>query len=103
MAMPISGLSALSPMIRPEAGGAAALRGPSGGTSFQDMLMQSLNEVNQIDSRAQASVAQTLVDPSASQTGAYIDMVQADLAFRTMMQVRNKLMEAFNELRQMQM
>lgn len=69
---------------------------------FEDLLRNLVNDVNKQQSQAEASI-------EALATGKDIDpgMVaaavnKADLAFRTMIQVRNRLVQAFDELRQMQ-
>jgi len=111
----ISGLSALSSMTRseglqpligqPGASGVGGVGGASapGKTNFQDVLFDALNSVNKVDSQAQATVAKQFVDPNSSQVDGYVRMMQADLAFRTLLQIRNKVLEAYNEIRQMQM
>jgi len=113
----IPGLSSLSPLARLEgltplnrrAGRIGAGRAGAGGrgtgrkVSFQDALFGALENVNRTDSQAQAAVARQFVDPNSSQIDGYVRTMQADLAFRTLLQVRNKLLEAYNEIRQMQM
>ena len=76
--------------------------GSTGQGDFQSALFKALEDVNRLDSQAQASVAEGLTGPQGVQTETYVQMMQADLAFRTMLQVRNKLLDAYNELKQMQ-
>lgn len=75
----------------------------AGGLSFQDMLLQSMQQVNELDQQSQAAVAGALTDGDLTQAEVLTSVRKADLAFRTMMQIRNKVLEAYNELMQMRM
>lgn len=74
-----------------------------GQVSFQDVLLNSLEQVNQMDRQAQTAIASGLADNELSQAEIFTAVKKADLAFRTMLQIRNKLMEAYNEIKQMRM
>lgn len=101
---PIGGLTQTSPLARPEflSLNPAEKTGVTGQADFQSVLFKALEDVNRIDGQAQASVAQGLTSTQGLQTETYVQMMQADLAFRTMLQIRNKLLDAYNELKQMQ-
>jgi flagellar hook-basal body complex protein FliE len=97
---PISGMQTFAPAqpeLLPLHSGEKA-----GQADFQSVLFKALEDVNRLDSQAQASVAEGLTGPQGLQTETYVQMMQADLAFRTMLQIRNKLLDAYNELKQMQ-
>lgn len=92
------GIGAASPV------GAIGRSSPaSGGVSFQDMLLQSMQQVNELDQQSQTAVAGALTDGDLTQAEVLTSVRKADLAFRTMMQIRNKVLEAYNELMQMRM
>jgi flagellar hook-basal body complex protein FliE len=71
--------------------------------SFQDVLLQSIEQVNEIDRESQAAVAMGLTGGDLTQAEVMTSMKRADLAFRTMLQIRNKLVDAYNEVKNMRM
>ncbi len=79
--------------LSPQAGA-----GPSG-ASFKNFLLESIHEVNSMQQDADMAVEQLLgggdVDPAKVLTA----VQKADLAFRLMIQVRNKMVQAFDEVR----
>lgn len=99
----ISGLSGLSDLSRfaPMAGGQPA--GEAGPATFQDAMFQALRDVNQADSQSQMAIAKDVASGDGIQVDTMVQAMQVDLALKTTMQIRNKLMEAWNEIRQMQM
>ena len=72
--------------------------GPSG-ASFKNFLLESIHEVNSMQQDADMAVAHLAsggdVDPAEVLTA----VQKADLAFRLMIQVRNKIVQAFDEVR----
>jgi len=74
-----------------------------GQLSFSDVLLQSLEQVNQMDKQAQSAIATGLADNDLTQAEIFTAVKKADLAFRTMLQIRNKLMDAYNEVKQLRM
>ncbi len=69
------------------------------GPAFKDVLMQQIDEVNKMQAEAEQAVEDL-------QTGRRDDMAQvlmaqqkADLAFQMLLQVRNKLMDAYQEVK----
>jgi flagellar hook-basal body complex protein FliE len=86
------------------AGEPAASEGTlEGKVSFRDVLWQSLGEVNEFDRKAQSAVASALTSDDLTQAEVFTAVKQADLAFRTMLQIRNKLVDAYNELKNLRM
>jgi flagellar hook-basal body complex protein FliE len=93
----------------------AGLRGPEGALKaptasdetkpggFAAALKSSLAEVNQMQQKADAAVtALAAGDGKVSLHETMIAMEQADVSFRMMMQVRNKIVEAYQEILRMQ-
>lgn len=74
--------------------------GRTGG--FDDLLKNALSDVNQMQAHAERSIEAfaTGEQPDPAVVAGAVN--KADLAFRTMLQIRNRLVSAFNELRQMQ-
>ncbi len=82
------------------------LRDPTGaaaqGSSFKDLLFQQLSDVNQSQQSASRSVEALLTGQNVNQAEVLTAVQKADLSFRLLLQVRNKLMEAYTQLTQMQ-
>jgi flagellar hook-basal body complex protein FliE len=77
--------------------------GTSGATDFAAVLKSSLDSVaqaqNHADSMQQAFV---LGDDKVSLSNVMIDMQKANIAFQTTVQVRNKVIAAYNDIMNMQ-
>ena len=70
-------------------------------TSFKDLLLDGIQEVNSMQQQADLAVQQLMtgedVDPAAVLTA----VQKADMSFRMMMQMRNKLVQAYQEIKEM--
>lgn len=75
----------------------------STGLRFEDVLTQSIEKVNDFDREAQGKIAGLLTGEDLTQAEVFTAVKKADLAFRTMLQIRNKLLEAYREIEQMRM
>jgi len=70
---------------------------------FAAALKSSIAEVNKMQQKADAAVtALATGDNKVSMHETMIAMEQADVSFRMMMQVRNKIVEAYQEILRMQ-
>jgi flagellar hook-basal body complex protein FliE len=72
------------------------------GDSFSTVLESSLAEVNQLQQKADQAITALATGEKASLHETMIAMEQADVSFRLMMQVRNKIVEAYQEIMRMQ-
>jgi len=81
-------------------GGAAATgtRGPS----FGAVLADSLAQVSSLQHQAERAITQLASGGPASLHETMLALEKADLSFRLMMQVRNKIVEAYQEVLRMQ-
>ena|SRR5512147_450396 len=70
--------------------------------SFASVLKKSLTEVNEMQQKADAQITALATGDKASLHDTMIAMEQADVSFRLMMQVRNKIVEAYQEILRMQ-
>jgi flagellar hook-basal body complex protein FliE len=105
MTSPISFSGGLSP-LRPlaPAGTDPAARSSAPLTiSFQDVLLKSLEQVNDLDRQSQSIIAGALTGEDYTQAEVFTAVKKADLALRTMLQIRNKLLDAYNELKNLRM
>jgi flagellar hook-basal body complex protein FliE len=78
---------------------APAFGGEAGGPSFKDVLFDSVQQVNSMQLEADRAV-ETLFSGGEINPAEVLTAVQkADLAFRLTMQMRNKLMEVYQEIK----
>ena len=84
-------------------GGPQSASKPSDETgSFAATLKSSIAEVNSMQQKADAAITALATGDKASLHETMIAMEQADVSFRLMMQVRNKIVEAYQEILRMQ-
>jgi len=70
--------------------------------AFGDMLKQAVTEINQLQNSADKAITGVQLGQSSSIHEAMIALEKADISFRAMMQVRNKILEAYQEIMRMQ-
>jgi len=69
------------------------------GSSFKQLMLQSLQDVNSMQQQANQAV-ETLMTGGDVEPAAVLTAVQkADLSFRLMLQMRNKMMQVFQEVK----
>jgi len=91
----INGISA--PTILP----AASLGTPEaaeGSASFKDFLLNSIQEVNTMQQAADHAVEQLATGGDVNPAEVLTAVQKADIAFRMMMQIRNKIVQAYQEV-----
>ena len=99
MSSPISALRILpAEMESAAAGGSPA----ASGEGFADTLRGAMNEMGELGSQAETKVAGVLAGNGADVHTALIAVEKADLSFQLMMQVRNKIVSAYQEISRMQ-
>jgi flagellar hook-basal body complex protein FliE len=105
MTSPINFSGALPPLppVLPAGAETSASSRAAGGINFQDVLMKSLEQVNELDRQSQSMIAGALTGEDYTQAEVFTAVKKADLAFRTMLQIRNKLLDAYNELKNIRM
>ncbi|HEY4235032.1 MAG TPA: flagellar hook-basal body complex protein FliE [Lacipirellulaceae bacterium] len=70
----------------------------SGGPSFKDMLVDSVKQVNSMQLDADHAVEQMFTGGDVNPAEVLTAVQKADLAFRLTMQMRNKLMDVYQEV-----
>ncbi len=70
----------------------------SGAASFKDLLLSSIEEVNTMQQSADRAVEQLATGGDASPAEVLTAVQKADIAFRLMMQIRNKIVQAYQEI-----
>ena len=81
---------------------ASALAGSqkTGATAeFKDFLLDSIREVNQMQQDANQAVENLVTGGDANPAEVLTAVQKADMAFRMMMQIRNKLVQAYDEVK----
>lgn len=79
-----------------------AVQQRTGEKSFGAVLKDMLKDVNAMQAEADDAIARVQIENAGSIHEAMIALEKADLSFRAMMQVRNKILEAYNEVMRMQ-
>ena len=95
---PVSSLRILPAEI-----GSGTVASPSSPTpGFHDVLDTAMEDIQQLQSQAENKVAGVLEGNGADVHSAMIAVERADLSFQLMMQVRNKIVSAYEEISRMQ-
>jgi|WetSurMetagenome_2_1015567.scaffolds.fasta_scaffold1662752_2 flagellar hook-basal body complex protein FliE len=69
---------------------------------FSDALRDAVNDVEKLQKEADKAIVDVQTGHTGSIHEAIIALEKADISFRTMLQVRNKLIEAYQEIMRMQ-
>jgi len=83
-----------------QTGKSASTEGAGGG--FGQVLKDSLDEVNRLQQQADVAISALATGKDVSLHETMIAMEQADVSFRLMMEVRNKIVEAYQEILRIQ-
>jgi flagellar hook-basal body complex protein FliE len=68
-------------------------------TSFKDVLMKNINEVNRLQQQAEAAIEDLAAGRRDDVASVLIAKQKADMAFRMLLQVRNKMLDAYQEIK----
>jgi flagellar hook-basal body complex protein FliE len=82
--------------------GTAGAAGASGGAAFQNVLSEAVQQVQTFQSNASASIGRFVSGEGEELHQVALATQQADLAFDLFMQVRNKVISAYQEVMRMQ-
>jgi len=74
---------------------------PVEGKDFKSILLDSLNEVNRLQGEADAGVQKLLTGETNNVAEVLAAANKAGIAFDLLMEVRNKLSDAYDEIKQM--
>ncbi len=67
---------------------------------FKDYLLENLKEVNKLQEDAEAGIEDLMAGRRDDVEAVMTNVEKADTAFRMLLQVRNKVMAAYDELKQ---
>src|SRR3982750_317656 len=79
--------------------GGAKSAAPASGASFADTLKNSIQEVSKLQQDASKAVEDLATGKTEDVTGVMTAMEKSDLAFKTLLAIRAKLMEAYDEIK----
>lgn len=74
---------------------------PADGADFKSILLNSLNEVNRLQTEADAGVERLITGETDNVSEVLAAANKAGIAFDLLMEVRNKLTDAYQEIQQM--
>jgi len=79
-------------------------KGVDGGDGgFQELLIQSLQQGASGERQAQLDVLESLTGGDVTQIEALASLKKADLTLRLMLQIRNKMLDAYQQIQQMRL
>ena len=74
---------------------------PAEGRSFKEVLMKNIDQVNRLQQDAEMAIEDLAAGRRNDVDAVLIAKQKADLAFQMLLQVRNKLVDAYDEIKQM--
>jgi len=97
----ISGSQSIAPLT-PGGAGSKQTSGPgaAGGPSFKDALMKQLDQVNRLQQDAETAIEDVVSGKRDDMDNVMIAKQKADIAFQMLLQVRNQMMDAYEEIKQ---
>ena len=72
------------------------------GKTFKEVLQESVGEVQRLQTEADLTIKQLVAGELEDVTEAMVAVEKADVSFRTMMVVRNRMVAAYEEIMRMQ-
>ncbi|MEM7681072.1 MAG: flagellar hook-basal body complex protein FliE [Planctomycetota bacterium] len=91
-AAPIDGVS--------KVGGVGGSGGAPGGPDFREVLMDNIQRVNRLQQDAEMAIEDFATGKRNDMAGVTMATQKADMAFQMLLQVRNKMMDAYEEVKQ---
>lgn len=95
-------LTALDKLANPTTGASRPASGDAPSSSFSDVLKKSIDEVSRMQQDASKAVEDLATGRTDNVSGVMTAMEKADLAFKTLLAIRAKLMDAYEEIKSIQ-
>ena len=100
---PITGAaSSIAPIVDVASTGSTGTTGTTSGSGFLDSLKSAIGNVNDAQKEAGRAVDALMTGDTQDIHRTMVALQQADVSFQLMMQVRNKLVTAYEEIQRMQ-
>ncbi|MEQ9459583.1 MAG: flagellar hook-basal body complex protein FliE [Phycisphaeraceae bacterium] len=92
----------LIPNAQAPGGGISSTSAPKteAGSSFRDAMMKEIEQVNRLQKDAEQAIEDLTAGRRDDVDRVLIAKNQADIAFQLLLQVRNKMMDAYEEVKQ---
>lgn len=68
---------------------------------FKDLLVESINEVNRLQAKSTQAQIDLMTGKTDNVAEVFTAMKKSGLAYQTLLQIRNKLLEAYDEIKRM--
>lgn len=81
--------------------GSTGRTGESGGPSFREVLLNSLEQVNRLQQEATDGVEKLMAGQTDNLAEVFSAVRKSEVAFSMLMEMRNKLIDAYREIQQM--
>lgn len=94
----IQGIRLVPPAV-PSVPTAPGSMGGAPQTAFKDFMLQSIDQVNSMQVDANSAVQNLMTGGDVNPAEVLTTVQKADLAFRMMLQIRNKLVQAYQEVK----
>jgi flagellar hook-basal body complex protein FliE len=94
----IGNTGGVQPTLRPPGVGPST---PQGGPSFKEMLSGEIEQVNRLQQESKEAIEDLAAGRRDDLESVMVATQKADTAFRMLLQVRNKVMDAYEEVKQM--
>jgi len=93
----------LNPKLQlPEIRKPEGLAKETGGANFGDVLKEAISQTDQLQKQSNNEIGKLMAGESQDLHATLIAVQKADLSFQMMMQVRNKIVQAYQEIMRMQ-
>ncbi len=89
----------IPPMVPPPAA-PPTVTAKGAAPSFKDIMLEGIQQVNSMQHNADLAVEQLVTGEDVDPAEVMTSIQKADLSFRMMMQIRNKLLQAYQELKE---
>ena len=93
---PITGMPLTPPPLQ-SVGSQAGAQGAEG-QPFKNILLEALDQVNSMQSEANQAVEQLVTGGDVNPAEVLTTLQKADMSFKLMLQIRNKLVQAYQEV-----
>lgn len=88
-------------LSRPHGTTAGGIKPDPNAPSFKDLLMENINQVNKLQAEATTAIEDLNTGKRGDVEGVLLATQKADTAFRMLVSVRNKLTQAYEEIKQL--
>ena len=96
----------IEPLIRPGGLGGPGSTGvarKTAGPEFKSVLMDSIDQVNRLRNESDTAIEKLATGQTENVSEVFTAVRKADMAYSMLMEIKNKMLDAYTELRQMRL